>query len=128
MLIEGKFAAGGELPRVRSARERMKEAFRDLRSKNYICKGNFSCCGSCGSGELADAMLAGGKVGYVFWDHQRNDAWAGDELTSELYLLWDTADGDASVIVRALKAAGLKVVHDGLDIEVLPTASVQLIE
>ncbi len=52
------------------AKEKIKQAFRILRKEGLLCRMNFSCCGSCGSAELAEKMGKSNKVGYVFYNRQ----------------------------------------------------------
>lgn len=98
-----------------TAREKLAAAFAVLRRAKYAARMNFSCCGTCGSYELAEQARVRGRVGFVFWHRQENEqAFYRDDgrLRQSLYLHWD---GDAAVIVAALRQAGLDAVHDGSD-------------
>jgi len=55
--------------------DRLDQAFRDLESQGIISRQNYSCCGTCGSGEIWDEMIAlqseGKNVrGYTFYHEQ----------------------------------------------------------
>lgn len=95
---------------MQTVKSMVRAAFKQLRREGYAARMNFSCCGSCGSYELSEVVKERGLNGYVFWNRQTNDAFDGEELKSSLWLAWD---GDATVIVKALRDAGLNVEHDG---------------
>jgi hypothetical protein len=93
-------------------------AFKELRKRGYVCRQSFTCCGSCGSYELAKMVTARGgdpDTAKVVWYH-RQDAEAfdrfGGKLTRNLMLRWN---GDAAEIKQVLEAQGLQVIHDGDD-------------
>jgi|SRR5687768_3395559 hypothetical protein len=55
--------------------DRLDQAFRDLESQGIISRQNYSCCGTCGSGEIWDEMVAlqseGKNIrGYTFYHEQ----------------------------------------------------------
>lgn len=55
--------------------DRLDSAFAELESHGIVCRQDFSCCGTCGSGEILDEMkkeAAKGRVirGYAFYHMQ----------------------------------------------------------
>lgn len=71
-------------------KQKLNEAFKLLRKNKILARQNFSCCGSCGSYELAtkiEEMHDANKsvLGYVFYNRQSNEALVGDH--------WKLADG-----------------------------------
>jgi hypothetical protein len=97
-------------------KDRVTAAFKELRKRGYTCRQSFTCCGSCGSYELAEMVTARGgdpDTAKVVWYHQQ-DAEAFDrptgKLTRNLMLRWN---GDAAEIKQVLEAQGLMVIHNG---------------
>ena len=97
-------------------KDRVTAAFKELRKRGYTCRQSFTCCGSCGSYELAEIVKARGgdpDTAKVVWYHRQSaeafDKFSG-KLTRNLMLAWA---GDATEIRQVLEAQGLLVVHDG---------------
>ncbi len=102
--------------------EKLDAGFAALEKQGIVCRQNFSCCGSCGAGEIVEEMEqvqeAGATVrGYAFYHEQDTEnATEGNGL----YLNYGTADeseaaaiGVAKEIVAALRKEGLVVTWDG---------------
>lgn len=115
-----------------SERVRLRRAFAALtREHGYFTNGDrdrLLCCKNCQSAEVPDAA-----AGAVYWDIQRDDAFEDEDergyivddysywLRSTLWLPWD---GNAELIIDALRDSGLHVHWSGLDTEcmqVLPS-------
>jgi hypothetical protein len=102
-------------------RERVKNAFKELRKRGYACRMNFMCCGSCASYALHEKYDGKGKKGHVYYSRQGEDAfrcseggWGRgertDRLHSNLYLSWS---GDGYEIAAVLRKHGLNVEWEG---------------
>ncbi|APT91630.1 hypothetical protein CPHO_00320 [Corynebacterium phocae] len=52
---------------------RLSAAFQELKDRGVLALGDFSCCGTCGSGEAHDLMLERGMDGYVYFHEQDTD-------------------------------------------------------
>lgn len=102
--------------------DRLDSAFAELESRGIISRQNFSCCGTCGAGEIAepmDAAIAEGKDvrGYAFYHQQDTDsAVAGYGI----YLCYGAEGGGmraglkiAAEIVEVLRNHGLKPEWNG---------------
>ena len=102
--------------------DRLDAAFRALEGAGVVCRQDFSCCGSCGAGEIEDEMqraATGGKKvrGYAFYHQQDTEsAVEGDGL----YLSYGAVeDGETAAvavgreITAALEQQGLAVKWDG---------------
>lgn len=115
-------------------KEKLDKAFKRLRKNGLIARQNFSCCGSCGSYEIATRMeelLKDNKqaLGYVFYNRQSAEALRGNgrnPADGRLYISY--ADGSTSkfpnnipksteeigkMLAIALTDAGLVVEWDG---------------
>ena len=102
--------------------DRLDAAFAALEKSGIVARQNFSCCGSCGAGEIVDEMEtvqeAGATVrGYVFYHEQDTD---GAVERGGLYLNYGSAEEEempalriGHEIVAALQQQGLTVVWDG---------------
>lgn len=102
--------------------DRLEAAFQELERKGIVCRQNFSCCGTCGAGEIEaeiESIQAEGKParGYVFYHMQDTDAAVRGE---GLYLNYGAAQAGerpalqvAHEIVGALEQQGLSVQWDG---------------
>ncbi|RCV53388.1 DUF6891 domain-containing protein [Marinitenerispora sediminis] len=96
--------------------QRLARAFERLDDAGIVARGDFSCCLTCGSGEILD--LAGPDTrGFVFYHMQDTEA---GMYYGGLHLAFGdiagTDDGTAAVgreVVEAVTAAGLPVSWDG---------------
>ena len=105
-------------------RDRINKAFALLRRQGYVAVAGWSrgwttCCSSCLGAEIWDRQNDAGvpshKIKAVYFNRQNNDRFSqrsyADGRVGNLrvgdavYLNWQ---GDASVIVHALRAAGLR--------------------
>jgi len=104
-------------------RERVRRLFRRLRKRGILARMNFSCCGGCASGELAE-LLKPQHGGGVYFHQQDADAFDGERLTAPLYIGYGAApngagkiEDRAALIGRLVKAEaeriGLLVKWDG---------------
>jgi hypothetical protein len=102
--------------------DRLDRAFARLEKSGIVARQNFSDCGTCGAGEIAEEIerlnAAGKKVrGYVFF-HQQDSEGA---LDGSLYLSYGHASDESEAAqlaiareaVAALKAVGLHTIWDG---------------
>jgi hypothetical protein len=114
---------------VMTDREKLRRAFRQLRSEGYLARMNFWCCSTCGSYDLAeqaDQMAEEGEPpkGAVFW-HQQSDERAfkdgSEDLSDDLYMAHglftaggiDTDTASSMRIVEVLREYDLNVEWDG---------------
>lgn len=94
-------------------KKKLAIAFQALRRTGIAARMNFSCCGSCGSYELANRFTNDDARGYIFYHKQEGARVRGERLPDGgLYLHWaarttDTEMNIASDIVMALNTAGL---------------------
>lgn len=114
-----------------SDKEKVNNAFRELRKLGYTAKQNFMCCSSCAWYELGGTALAGVRnealpppEKVVFYNKQANaSAWFTREywseknrrtfmLQSHLWLQWA---GNGQEIVAALQRQGLNVEWNGTE-------------
>jgi hypothetical protein len=102
--------------------DRLDAAFAALEGKGIVCRQDFSCCGTCGSGEIWDEMDQTQKKGvhvrgYAFYHMQDTEsAVVGDGLYISYGSKQDTepaAIAIAQEISEALKQQGLKTDWDG---------------
>lgn len=92
-----------------STKQKVTQAFRELRRAGYFARQNFWCCQTCGCAAVPDEYADK----YVFYHHQDNRAWnKNGELKYGLYLAWE---GDAKFIVDTFRKQGLNAVHDGAE-------------
>jgi hypothetical protein len=102
--------------------DRLDRAFAELESRGVICRQDFSCCGTCGSGEIRDEMekvrSSGSLVrGYAFYHMQDTEhAVEGHGI----YLAYGATEDGSLAAVRigheicdALRAEKLTVEWDG---------------
>jgi hypothetical protein len=102
--------------------DRLDRAFAALESGGIIARQNFSCCGTCGAGEIWEEMEAqrerGREIrGYAFFHEQDTDSAVEGY---GLYLSYGSTEEDegpalqiAQEIVNALKNEGLQTDWDG---------------
>ncbi len=102
--------------------DRLDAAFATLEAEGVISRQNFSCCGTCGSGEIWDeieAARAGGRLatGYAFY-HQQDTESAAEGYG--LYLNYGACEEGAEAavaighqIVNRLQEHGLHTDWDG---------------
>ena len=83
-------------------RKRLTTVFRKLRKSGYFCRHRWTCCLGCGT-----AALPAGTKKYVFYHRQDAEHLAAGH---SLYLAWG---GPLDPILSELRAAGLRVSHDG---------------
>ncbi len=104
--------------------DRLDIAFAQLEGKGIMARQNFSCCGTCGAGEIGDEMdqatAAGAPPrGYVFYHRQDTESAVEGH---GLYLNYGSSRGEESEeaalrigaeIAGALRQQGLQVDWDG---------------
>lgn len=94
-------------------RDRIRSAFRRLRSRGFVARMNFSCCSGCACAELEHlGVKAGDDVAY----YHEQDAEAFDDrgmIAERGGSLMIRHSGDTYAIVGALSWAGLHVEWDG---------------
>jgi len=108
---------------MRNTRERLRDAFKELRQQDIIARMNFLCCQSCGCYELAEQCEDKNKRGYVFWHHQDEEH---AQETGEYWIAFGGADGTltppekgdsteniAKDLIVALVRNGLKIKWSG---------------
>jgi hypothetical protein len=103
-----------------SDRDRLQEAFRVWRKlTGGRARGNFGCCGSCASAELAG--MDEGDRSFVFWHRQDDEAfapdpWHGthtDTLHSSLWIKHSASAEELELLVELAEAVGLQASWDG---------------
>jgi hypothetical protein len=109
--------------------DRLASAFVELEASGVVARMNFSCCGSCGHGEICGEVAHGQSArGYVFFHRQDADGLVEGTAPS-LYFDYGAFGDDAQFpdresyataaivigheIVHALEAAGLRVEWTG---------------
>lgn len=119
--LEAHSLAQSQWPAVTDC-DRLDTAFATLETMGIIARQNFSCCGTCGAGEILDEMDAATKqgrkvVGYAFYHAQDTES-AADGYG--LCLNYGTDQDDearaleiARQIVDVLEAQGLTTAWDG---------------
>lgn len=93
-----------------SDKQKIKEAFAELRKNGFVARMNFSCCTNCALYELLDKY---GKEmeDYVFYNRQDNDSFdKNGNLKYGLFLKWG---GNTNTIIDALTDKNLVVEWDG---------------
>ncbi len=102
--------------------DRLDRAFEDLESRGIVCRQDFSCCGTCGAGEIRTEMEEvrekGSYVqGYAFYHVQDTEGAVED---GALYLSYGSTDEGETAALRvghaicdAIRAQGLLVRWDG---------------
>jgi hypothetical protein len=99
--------------------DRLDAAFAALEATGIVCRQNFSCCGTCGVGEIWDEMEGHEPParGYAFYHMQDTD---GAVDSRGIYLHYGaTQEGEAAAlkvayeITAVLSRHGLKVDWDG---------------
>jgi hypothetical protein len=102
--------------------DRLDASFAELDRRGIVARQDFSCCGTCGAGEIRtemeDVAAMGRPVrGYAFYHMQDTEAAAEGQ---GLYLAYGSADegelpalGIAGEIVDVLRTQGLAVTWDG---------------
>ena len=84
-------------------KDKLTEAFKDLRKKGYFARQNFLCCQSCGWASVPE-----GKSDKVVFYHSQDKS--DLEKTGSCHLAWD---GDGNEIVEVMKQHGIKTEWDG---------------
>ena len=113
------------LKKAAEADVNLTNAFKEVRKElNVYARKSFSCCGSCGSYELATKCKETGKRGYVFYSRQSKDSLfesghvylnfsdcvnESDEATAKL----------GAEVVKILKRNGVNVEWSGSDADAL---------
>lgn len=100
------------------SRPKVAAAFEALRKVGITCRMNFSCCGGCGSGELATLMEKQKTRGGVFYHVQDEECWQDHGV---LHLRFGSAEHDSEAkivgigkeLVAALQVQGLTPEWDG---------------
>lgn len=119
--LEAHVSAQSQWPAVTDC-DRLDAAFEQLEELGIISRQNFSCCGTCGAGEIVDEMAAateqGRKVhGYTFYHAQ--DTESAVEGYGLCLNYGADQDGEASAlevaqkVVDVLEAHGLATTWDG---------------
>ncbi|MDQ8205780.1 hypothetical protein [Pelagicoccus sp. SDUM812003] len=101
--------------------DRLDLAFQQLEELGIVCRQNFSCCGTCGSGEIWDEIEAQEKKkkvrGYIFYHMQDTESAVEG---GGLYLNYgSTEEGEepalsvARTVVETIEKNGLKTNWDG---------------
>ncbi|MGW5422926.1 DUF6891 domain-containing protein [Streptomyces sp. NPDC003943] len=97
--------------------ERITAAFEGLDAAGIVARENFTCCRSCGTGEIGAEDGAEEARGFVFFHYQCTE---GAASGGPLYLLYGGFDGSAETtaavgaeVVEALRGHGLTVEWDG---------------
>lgn len=98
-------------------KKKLKQAFTEIRKekKIYIRQG-FSCCGSCGSYELANLCKKTGKNGYMFYSRQSKESL---EKYGEVYFNFSYGNTDdesisfMGYVVNILKKHKVNIIWDG---------------
>lgn len=86
-------------------KEKISNAFRELRRLGYFARQNFMCCQTCGWAEVPEDK-ADKAVFYHHQDKERLDR------EGKLYLNWS---GDGNLIKSVFEKCGLKVEWNGTD-------------
>ncbi len=93
--------------RLLTDRDRIRDAFKDLRKLGYFARMNFWCCQTCAWYAVPEDKAE--KV--VFFHHQDADSFDKiGNLEREMYLAWS---GDPQVIIDTLNNHDLIATHDG---------------
>jgi hypothetical protein len=93
-------------------RQRVTEAFKELRKKGYFARMNHLCCQSCGWAYMSDEQ----SEKAVFYHRQDHDtAWDEENNLEERYGLYLAWAGDGKEITEVLEKHGLKVEWNGSD-------------
>ena len=106
------------------AHEKLNEALKECRKELKIyARKSFSCCGSCGSYELANKCDETGKKGYLFYSRQSKDNLTEGgrvyfNFSAQDKTLGDDAQDDLTKklgenVVRIFKKNGVNVEWDG---------------
>lgn len=91
-----------------STKQKINNAFRELRKNGYFAKQDFWCCQTCAWNAITDEQAK--KA--VFYHKQDTESFdkSRKELKHPLALAWS---GDCEEIVKILRKHDLKVFHDG---------------
>jgi len=93
----------------------VEKAYDILRFRGYVCRSNFSCCGTCACSELGrwfDEQYAKEEDRkYVFWHSQGHERLIGDEDPT-LNLHWA---GYGEEIAETIRSQGLSITWDGTE-------------
>ena len=102
--------------------DRLDAAFAELEAAGIVCRQNFTCCGTCGSAEIWDEIVAAEEDGlrargYAFYHIQDTDAAVDGGGVFLSYGACDDGEAAAIAIGRAIvaeiSAHGLTVEWDG---------------
>ena len=88
----------------------INKAFRKLRTKGWVARMNFTCCGSCGCAELKSKYGLEDDAKFVFYHQQGNDSLKEHGRTS---LVWGGTVKDGGELVDILDEFGLLPVWNG---------------
>jgi len=90
-------------------KEKIKNAFKDLRKHGYFARMNFWCCQSCACADIPEKY----KDKFVFYHNQDNEAIKmGGNIRGVLYLSHGEG-GDANEICTVLRKNGLDASWNG---------------
>ncbi len=85
-----------------SDREKVRQAFRELRKAGYIARMNFWCCSSCAWSDLlsdkSEEEAKAAKV--VFFHNQDNESFQGDRIARTLHLRWSGKKKEIKKVLR----------------------------
>jgi len=91
----------------RTTKQKVKDSFKELRTKGYFARMNYMCCSGCVWASIDEKVE---KV--VFYHKQDNDAYSGDWL-KEGKILWIAWNGDPNEIIEVFEANKLIVIWNG---------------
>jgi hypothetical protein len=101
-----------------SDRQRVANAFRDLRKKGWFARTKFWCCQGCGCSAVPDDA----KNKFVFYHKQDAESFDKNGMLSDGMYLTHGQGGDGMEIVAALNSNGLKTSWNGdMGIRILVT-------
>lgn len=95
-----------------SDREKIRQAFRELRSQGYIARMNFLCCSSCAWYEITEGKNEDEISKVVFFHQQDNESFRGDMLARTLHLRWAGKKKEIKKVLKPLFGDRLVVPKD----------------
>jgi len=88
----------------------IRKAFAKLRTKGWVARMNFMCCGSCGCAELENKYGLKDGDKFVFYHGQGND---NLKANGRVNLIWGATVEDGGDLVDILDEFGLLPVWNG---------------
>ena len=95
-------------------RQRLFEAFKELRKKGYIARANFMCCSKCASAVLWRELNISTKIGSVYWSQRDENHFL---KIGEVYIGFESSIGTPEVDVLIGKYIVSTLISFGLDVE-----------